>query len=108
MLPIDPNHHAGMICPKCGWGWATSFIEPIAEDAVDYTVILLAENVPTKETIKTVAGIAGINYLQARRMIKTAPQKLFVGKAMSVKSVLTALEASSIKNDTGGEHHGTF
>ena len=35
MHPIDPAKPIGMICPKCGWGWATSYIDPIAEDAAD-------------------------------------------------------------------------
>ena len=32
MLPIDQNKPVGMTCPNCGWGWATTYIEPIIED----------------------------------------------------------------------------
>lgn len=96
MLPIDPHKPVGMKCPKCGWGWATTYIEPIKEDSTDYTVILLADNVPSKESIKTIAGIAGINFIQAKRMIENAPTNLFVGKAVTVKEVITELDVSAI------------
>ena len=96
MLPIDPRKPVGMKCPKCGWGWATTYIEPIKEDTADYTVVLLAGNVPSKESIKTIAGIAGISFLQAKKMIENAPTRLFVGKAATVKEVIATLEGSVI------------
>lgn len=96
MLPIDPHKPIGMKCPKCGWGWATTYIEPIKEDTTDYTIVLLANNVPSKESIKTIAGIVGKSFLQAKKMIENAPTSLFVGKAVTVKEVIATLEGSSI------------
>lgn len=96
MLSIDQYKPVGMKCPKCGWGWATTFIEPIKEDTTDYTVILCSDNVPSKESIKAIAGIAGINFLQAKKMIENAPTRLFVGKAVTVKEVIAILNASAI------------
>lgn len=96
MLPIDPHKPVGMKCPKCGWGWATTYIEPIKEDATDYTILLLAGNAPSKESIKTIAGIAGISFLQAKKMIENAPTSLFVGKAVKVKEIIATLEDSAI------------
>ena len=96
MLPIDPYKPVGMRCPKCGWGWATTYIDPIKEDTTAYTVVLLADNLQSKESIKTIAGIAGISFLQAKKMIENAPTSLFVGKAVTVKEVIATLDASAI------------
>lgn len=96
MLPIDPNKPIGMKCPKCGWGWATTYIEPIKEDTTDYSVVLLADNVLSKKSIKTISGICGISFLQSKKMIENAPASLFVGKAEAVKKVIAALDISSI------------
>ena len=96
MQPIDILKPVGMKCPKCGWGWATTYLEPIKEDATDYRVVLLAGNIPSKESIKTIAGIAGISFLQAKKMIENAPINLFVGKAVMVKDVIAALDELSI------------
>ena len=96
MRPIDPNKPVGMTCPKCGWGWATSYIDPIVEDAVNYTVVLLDGNISSREVIKTISGITGTNFLQAKKMIENAPAKVFVGKAVAVRNVLNEFKASSI------------
>ena len=53
-------------------------------------------NVSSKKTIKTIAGIAGISFLQARKMIEKAPIKLFVGKAATVKDVIATLDDFAI------------
>ncbi len=96
MLPIDMHKSVGMKCPKCGWGWATSYIEPIKVDTTDYNVVLLAGNIPSKESIKTIANIAGISFLQAKKMIENAPTSLFIGKAVAVKEAIVALESSAL------------
>lgn len=41
-------------------------------------------------------GIAGINFLQAKKMIENAPTRLFVGKAITVKEVIAMLNALAI------------
>ena len=96
MLPIDMHKSVGMKCPKCGWGWATSYIEPIKVDTTDYNVVLLAGNIPSKESIKTIANIAGISFLQAKKMIENAPTSLLIGKAVAVKEAIVALERSAL------------
>ena len=32
MVPIDKKIPVGLTCPNCGWGWATTYIDPIIED----------------------------------------------------------------------------
>ena len=51
MKVINENHPDGMTCQNCGWGWVTSYFEPILSDTWDYHIILLPfENslLPTK------------------------------------------------------------
>ena len=97
MQTIDPCRPVGLKCPKCGWGWVTSYIEPIKEDSTDYTVILLAvDNASSKDVVKTIAGIAGIGFIQAKKMIENTPTNLFVGKAIAVKGIIATLDALAI------------
>lgn len=34
MVPIDKKIPVGLTCPNCGWGWATTYIDPIIEDDI--------------------------------------------------------------------------
>ena len=50
MRTLDPQKPIGMTCDKCGWGWTTTFIEPIynniqiRENELDYSTITLDGN----------------------------------------------------------------
>ena len=67
MRPIDSNKPVGMICPKCGWGWATSYMDPMRDDDTTYTISLSEGNSVTNATIQTIAKISNKNYLQAKK-----------------------------------------
>lgn len=96
MLPINPNEPVGMTCPNCGWGWATTYIDPLQEDDTVYAVSLAEGNNATRDAIKTVAEISSKNFVQAKRMIENSPIVLYVGKAIQVRDVLTLLESHSL------------
>ncbi len=97
MLPIDPNKHVGMTCPNCGWGWATTYIDPIQEDDTVYVVYLGEGNVISKATIKTVATISNINYMQAKKMMENNPTAIiFSGNAVQVRDILLQLKSLSL------------
>lgn len=34
MKVINENHPDGMTCQNCGWGWVTSYFEPILSDTL--------------------------------------------------------------------------
>lgn len=66
MKVINENHPDGMTCQNCGWGWVTSYFEPILSDTYDYHIILLpCEN--SLLAIKTVSEIANCNYIDAKK-----------------------------------------
>lgn len=97
MSPIDPDKPVGMVCPHCGWGWATSYIEPIMADPAVYTVILRDGTPASEDAVKTVSRIAGVNFLQAKRMIENAPVTVFAGKGAAVRCALGELRAAAIR-----------
>ena len=98
----EMNYHregscCGMTCPNCGWGWATTYIEPIHEDDTDYHIIL---SVPCKnllDNIRMIAGTANCNYIKSKKLIAKAPAEIFCGKAVDVKTIKVKLEKASIE-----------
>jgi large subunit ribosomal protein L7/L12 len=95
MKPINEDKPIGMECPDCGWGWATTYIEPINLDESDYHVILTASG-NSITVIKTVSEVANCNYIEAKKMINNAPVEVFHGQAVEVKAIKEKLEAASI------------
>jgi hypothetical protein len=86
-----------MTCPNCGWGWATTYIDPIQEDDTVYVVYLGEGNVISKATIKTVATISNINYMQAKKMMENNPSAIiFSGNAVQVRDILLQLKSLSL------------
>lgn len=96
MKPINPQTNSGMICPECGWGWATTPSNPMLEDEKIYNVTLLTGNSISEENVKTVSKIIAQNYLFAKKAIENAPTLLLSGKAREVHKIISELEANSI------------
>ncbi|MBO7393013.1 MAG: DUF4926 domain-containing protein [Abditibacteriota bacterium] len=95
MEPIDKNTPVGMTCPECGWGWATTYIDPLLEDSETYEVVLAAGNKQSEDVIAAVADIAGCNFLRARQLVAEAPVTVFSGDAPSVKDAAEKLESAA-------------
>ena len=96
MKPISESQPVGMTCPNCGWGWATTYIEPILLDENDYHIILISDN-SSLPIIKKVAAVVGCNYLQAKEMIENSPVEIYCGKAPDVKVIAADLVNSQLK-----------
>lgn len=96
MISIDEKLPVGKTCPSCGWGWATTFIPPIYNDAQIYTVTLNSVDVVTKEAIQIIAEITGQNYLQTKKILGNLPQTVFSGKAPQVVDILRNLNSKQI------------
>lgn len=95
MKPIHEALAIGMECPNCGWGWVSTYIEPINLDDSVYHVILIAGD-SSLTSIKTVSEVAGCNYIEAKKMIEGAPVEIFRGKALYVKAIKEKIEATSL------------
>lgn len=96
MKPLSELYPIGMTCPNCGWGWATTYIDPINLDENDYRMILVSsEN--SLSNIKLVSETANCNYVEAKKLIEKAPVEIFCGKAVEVKTIKEKLEAANIE-----------
>lgn len=96
---MDYHHEGsgcGMTCPNCGWGWATTYIDPIKLDESDYHVILVS-NDNSLSIIKMVSETSNCNYVEAKKLIENAPVEIFSGKAVEVKTIKEKLETANIK-----------
>lgn len=81
---------------NCGWGWATTYIEPILSDSTDYHVVLVSSN-NSLTSIKAVSEVANCNYIEAKKLISHAPVEVFHGQAVEVKAIREKLEAANIE-----------
>jgi large subunit ribosomal protein L7/L12 len=95
MKPLSDIYPVGMTCPNCGWGWATTYIDPINLDEINYHVILLSSG-NSLSNIKMVSETANCNYVEAKKMINNAPVEVFHGQAVEVKAIKEKLEEAGI------------
>ena len=86
----------GMICPNCGWGWATTYLEPRMRDTTVYQITLLEGNNTNTETIRAVNKVAHRNLLKSKQLIESAPQVIFKGNAREVHNMKDILDEESV------------
>ena len=86
MHVVRDSYQMGMECPNCGWGWVTTYNEPIEVDyGVDHVVLDSKDS--SLVNVKLVASIVNCNYLRAKRIIENAPSEMFSGKAVDVREI---------------------
>ncbi len=96
MIPINADIPIGMTCPKCGWGWATSYIDPMLEDETEYSISLSNNPEISMSIIKVIASIANTNYVQAKELIESGNATIYTGNAFEAKKVIDILKTNSI------------
>ena len=57
------------ICPKCNWGWATSYIDPIESDNVLLCKYIEKTNISNILAIKAISKINNCNFLKAKALL---------------------------------------
>ena len=83
---VRDSYQMGMKCPNCGWGWVTTYNEPIEVDYSVYHVVLDSKD-SSLANVKLVASIVNCNYLRAKRIIENSPSEIFSGKAVDVREI---------------------
>ena len=83
---VRDSYQMGMECPSCGWGWVTTYNEPIEVDYSVYHVVLDSKD-SSLVNVKLVASIVNCNYLRAKRIIENSPSEIFSGKAVDVREI---------------------
>ena len=106
MIPNDQERTTGMLCPKCGWGWVTTRQDPIATDDTDYSIFIKPNNPAVPDTIKLIADIVGVNFLQAKKILSSEKDELIykarnesastMYKAQRVRAVAKRLKEAGI------------
>lgn len=86
----------GMVCPNCGWGWATTYLEPIVRDMTEYQITLLEGNNTNTETIRAVNQVTHRNLLKSKQLIESAPHKIFSGDALEVHEMKEILDEEAV------------
>jgi len=80
----------GWLCPNCGFGVATTYIDPITEDETTYTISLQPVDAPSVNAIKTVAHLCGCNFIAARNFL-TSGEAILEDNAASIRNAATVL-----------------
>ncbi len=94
---FSENSVQGWVCSVCGWNLMTTNIDKIYEDMTEYSIYIKNMNEINNEKIKTVAGIAGVNFIIARNMLKESCVCMLKDKAPKVKDIIKELEKLKIQ-----------
>ncbi len=80
MKVIKEQFSIAWVCPKCGYGEATTTTEPIYDDDNIYSVILLENDSKDINIIKALSKFTGLNFLKTIDLINN-PTIIYRGKA---------------------------
>lgn len=97
LIPMKEGSSIGVRCSNCEYSVVTSYIDPIYEDENTYTLMLEADNVCDKTCMKIISRITGENFIQAKKLISSAPVVIAEGKAMDILTIKKELDENSIK-----------
>lgn len=93
---IREGRVSGTRCPKCGWSVVTTETDAIDRDASTYQVRVRHSDFHNETQVKTVARLAGINFLQARRLLQEEDPIVFQGGAREVLRVKAELDQAHL------------
>ncbi len=97
LIPMKEGSSIGVRCSNCEYSIVTSYIDPIYEDENTYTLMLEAGNICDKTCMKIISRITGENFIQAKKLISSAPVVIAEGKAMDILTLKKELDENSIK-----------
>ena len=84
------------VCPKCGYGEATTITDPIYDDDNTYKIILGENNENDINIIKVLSKFTGLNFMQTKELIKM-PKLIYSGKAYEVLEKKKELDKGKVK-----------
>ena len=94
MTPFISDSSSGMECKKCGWGWVTTYQEPIKLDDTDYSLQIEPDRTPSVDSIRCIAQILACNFLEARKRIQAGI--CIEEKAVTVRKIAAELRKNKI------------
>jgi hypothetical protein len=84
----------GMLCESCGWGFVTTYIEPIYLDKTEYTLCIAPIETPSIEVIRCIANTLMCNYLNAKERLTN--EIVLKNKAVTIRDLARALHKCNI------------
>lgn len=84
-------------CPNCGWGWASSYIEPIYEDTTIYSVIIEQSNDVNAKSISEIKRYTNLANPKIIDILKNGNFVLTKQEAVEVKNIIERLSNLNIK-----------
>lgn len=95
MKSYQEGRTGGMLCPKCGWGWATTITSEIDVDETMYTVQISKPNTIVTNMIKLYADLSGSNYVQAKKALEEGNAELS-GLAVDIQNMLPQIRETGL------------
>lgn len=90
------NNTCGMLCPKCGWGWVTTYSLPIETDTTIYTLNFDKPEKVTAAMIKLYANLTNLNFIQSKKDLESGNAK-FSAVAAEIQKCLAAIHAAGLQ-----------
>ncbi len=95
MTYFHKDSSCGYECPNCGWGLATTYIDPINEDTALYELCVEASETPTINAIKALSHAIGVGFVLAKEMLRKGGT-VKKGKASDIISFVKILKEGDI------------
>jgi hypothetical protein len=83
-------------CTNCGWSVATTYVEPIWEDATIYEISISEGNLPTKTALMAISKVVGVNFLSAKSIAEHGEKGFFKGLAPEIRDKKAVLDDSGV------------
>ena len=87
----DPD---GVLCP---WNAVTQTYDPLMDDPLTYEIILKPGNEISKQSLKAVSKVAGMGYIEAKRLIEGQTTKIFAGFADEIMTKKPPLDEAGVE-----------
>lgn len=87
----------GLFCTKCEWSVVTTCLPEILRDTTLYEVSVTSGECGSVHHLKTVAQLAGVNFLAARKLLQGPSSfAVFTGDASKVAKVRDMLKSAGL------------
>lgn len=84
-------------CPKCGWSFATTYIDPIHEDNTVYSLIIEQGNDINAKTIMELKKHVNLTNSEIINILKTGNYVIAKQKAIEIKNSMEIFNNLNIK-----------
>lgn len=96
MIYEQKGHSCSWICPKCGWGIATTYNTPLELDMIDYTLHVFAQSDSSIDKLKCISRTFHINFIESKQAL-TDGNISITDKATNIIGIKNELEKFNIQ-----------